>query len=37
MLSGVLIPRKYKYTFKEMPVSKIIEIGLEKNAVISYY
>lgn len=36
-ISALLLPKKYKYTFNDLPVGKLIVPNLEKNTVISYY
>jgi hypothetical protein len=36
-ISILLLPKKYKYTFNDLPVGKLIVPNLEKNTVISYY
>src|ERR1035437_3440127 len=37
IISSLLLPKKYKYTFNDTKVGKLIVPNLEKNNVISYY
>ena len=37
IISSLLLPKKYKYTFNDTKVGKLIVPNLEKNTVISYY
>ena len=36
-ISGLLIPKKYKYTFNESPIYKYVTMNLVKDFAISYY
>lgn len=36
-ITGLLIPKKYKYTFNESPIYKYINMNFVKDFAISYY
>lgn len=36
-ISCLLIPKKYRYTFNETSLGKIIKVNLKENCIISYY